>query len=268
MIRDKLGLWSGFTDAPGTGLPSTHQLIPVDTTILDTDRMDPAVNAQNNVGDCWLIATLNALMESPSGDQLLRDNVRWDPVAQGYWVTLYKPVNGLPEEFLVTEVIDGGATADGVQGIVSLYEAAVYQMSGWSGLEGKMPWDGPAIIQGKIAQNWTGLVLPISDNAAETGGSADGGVTLATTIPLMWGDHFPAQVVDSNGGQVWIEVPANHVMEVVDIRLDGMIGLRNPWGFWRIAGNTPGSVSGVVYMTPETFDDTFIAHTSTEWTLP
>ncbi len=267
-VRGKLGLWSGFTSGPGKGLPSNKHLVGVNPGILNTDPMDPALNQQRQVGDCWLVATLNAVMETAEGDQFIRDHVRWDPKAQGYWVTLYLPGYHVSKEFLVTEVIDEGAQADGRQGIVSIYEAAAYQAYGWSFLEGRMPWEGPAVILGDSTQTWTGAVLPIADNAAETGGSADGGVTLATTAPeqIAGGLYIPTQVVDASGNQVQIEVPANHVMEVVDIRPDGMIGIRNPWGCWLDLNHQ--YVRGVVYVTPEVFDQTFLAHTSTEWTMP
>ncbi len=272
VVDHESGLWPGFTDRPGEGLPSDMTLVPVDPGILATDPMDAGRNRQRGVGDCWLVATVNGLMESAQGDQFLQQNIRWDPVRQGYWVTLYEDGSGT--EYLVTEVIDEGARADGKQGIVSLYEAAVYQAHGWSGLQGNMPWDGPSIIAGEDAHTYIGRLIQISDNTAETGGSTDGEVTLVATSPRLAGlfsdgyAHYPADVTDASGNPVKIKVPDNHVMEVVEILPDGRIGIRNPWGFWERADGSTSSVYGVVYMTPTEFDWIFLAMTSTKEVWP
>jgi hypothetical protein len=81
----------------------------VERGILDADRFDPDENEQHGVGDCWLIGVLNGLMETSEGDQLLRDNVRWDEANGCYWVRLYDS-DGRGEWIEVDQVINGGAT--------------------------------------------------------------------------------------------------------------------------------------------------------------
>ncbi len=69
--------------------------------------------------------------------------------------------------------------------------------------------------------------------------------------------------VDTQGQTRHIQMPFDHVMTVVDIRQDGLIGVRNPWGYWNKLDGSDIKISGVVYMTPEAFDDLFSAEVDT-----
>ncbi|MDR1264944.1 MAG: hypothetical protein LBK42_05100 [Propionibacteriaceae bacterium] len=266
-------------------LPNRFNLINVPPDILDTDPFDPDHNEQNYVGDCWLISTLNGVMETDAGDQRLRDAIRWGEAEHGYWVTLY--VAGQPKEFLVTQVIAEGAAVDGKPGVVSLYEAAVLQAGGFNNLESQMPWVGPAVVDDQatdfhigtrfmresglgigrlggslpgVIGEVLGLVGPmVSDDAIASGGSADGTIAIASTVtPEILGGpnkEVPATRYPS-GVTKPVRIAASHAYEVVDIK-DGLIGLRNPHG----PGNQLDG-GGVFYLTPEDFDAIFWEQTN------
>jgi hypothetical protein len=199
-------------------------------------------------------------MENEEGRQFLRDHVRWDPEAGGYWVTVYD--KGEPQTVLVTEVIKEGTMTDGKPGIVSPYETAILDVFGWDEVRGKFPWVGPARVVGADSDTSVKIFSDIATAAEESGGSIDGGVTLAATLPNPFGEYWDAGVADADGNSITIQVPENHVLEVVEIRPDGMIGIRNPWGYWRVSG-AGESVSGVVYLTLEEFNGTFMSVTVT-----
>lgn len=243
------------------GLPSDKTLSNVRPDILTTDPFDPSLNRQRGIGDCWLVSTINALMETEEGRQLLRDNVRWDPSAGGYQVTVYDD-SGDPVTVLVTQIIDQGATVNGQPGIVALYEAAVMLNGGWGGLEGRLPWLGPTRIAGQDSNTYVHIIASISDNAVESGGSANGGISLASTRPRFPFGNPPQVAVthDPNlpGLPDTVTILFNHVYEVVDIQ-NGMIGLRNPWG-----PKNSHDGGGVFYVTQQDFDNLFFGQTQTD----
>lgn len=251
----------------GQGLPSDKRLVNVPPDILQTDTMTPDQNQQGQVGDCWLISTLDAKMESEEGRQQLKDSIQWDPDKQGYWVTLYE--NGKPVKELVTQIISDGATANGKPGIVSLYESAIFQKYGWDALDGN--WMSYALdkISNQSSYDYvhTMFGFDISDDAMQSGGSADGGVTTASTPGDFSGKDTKvvSAVLDPNSPDqtVKVEIVANHAYEVVDVK-NGMIGIRNPWGHNDLNGG--GTTNGVVYVNPSTFDSIFSKVTQTEFT--
>ncbi len=258
----------------GTSLSSDLTLMAVPPGILDHDPLDPGQTSQGYVGDCWLVATVNALMETQAGRDYLKGNIKWDEDKHGYQVTIYQ--DGQPVTTLVTQIIKEGVQTNERPGVVSLYEAAVYQVVGWDELKGRAPWVGPQVLQDKDPDFHLGVILKASDDAVASGGSADGGISLVATLPRVGDflpqvsdflhkprDYWPAHVTDASGQEIDIQVPSDHVMTVVDIRQDGLIGVRNPWGYWRQLNHPGDRVGGVVYMTPETFDDLFSAEVDT-----
>jgi hypothetical protein len=276
-------LIDSITDLVKWDLPYGFNLINVPPDILDTDPFDPDHNKQRYVGDCWLISTLNGVMETDVGDQRLRDAIRWDDAEHGYWVTLY--VVGQPMEVLVTQVIAEGATVDGRPGVVSLYEAAVLQAGGFNNLVSQMPWVGPAVVDDQATDFHIGTgfmrdsadrngligaggILPgliaagvgpkVSDDAIASGGSADGSIAIASTVTpeILGGPNKKVTVTRPSGVTDHVLIAASHAYEVVDIK-DGLIGLRNPHG-----PNNKLDGGGVFYLTPEDFDAIFWEQTN------
>lgn len=246
----------------GDDLPDGVRLVPVVPGILDDDPSDPGRNAQRALGDCWLIATIDALMETADGRTRLRAGIRWDAAARGYRVRLHDRM-GRPRIVLVTRVLQGCAGLDdGGQGIVSLYEAAAYALYGWNGARSHLPSFGVRALTNTRTFTRVRLAGRISHAAVKSGGSAGGGVCLAGTRPLWpWEAKriVPARRMPS-GGTFEVSVEPDHVYEIVDIR-GGLIGLRNPWG----PGNTADG-GGVFYVTRGVFDAAFFGVTGTKVT--
>lgn len=61
---------------------------------------------QQAIGDCFLLATLQAYSQSEDGQQLLRDNIRLNDARDGFIVTLYD--NGQPVDVNVTDYYTNG----------------------------------------------------------------------------------------------------------------------------------------------------------------
>lgn len=61
---------------------------------------------QQAIGDCLLLATLQAYSQSEDGRQLLRDNIRLNDARDGFIVTLYD--NGQPVDVNVTDYYTNG----------------------------------------------------------------------------------------------------------------------------------------------------------------
>jgi hypothetical protein len=221
----------------------TADFKPVDPNILQTDSFDPNDNAQGRIGDCGLVAALNALMRTDAGDEILRSGIVWDEAQQGYVVTLYR--DGVPVPVLVTEVIDrisGGG--GGVGDVVALYEAAILKEFGPDVLEGTGSDIFFRMVTGRDTYTqWDGGNSDgVVDDVKHLGGSSgDHAVVAATEYDYPGGkDRYSASVTwdppPTNGDTpAEIEIFACHAYEVVDAR-DGRIGLYNPHGgggvFW------------------------------------
>ena len=92
--------------------------------------------AQGSIGDCYYLASLMAVMNSPEGQALLADGIRphynQDGTIDGYIVTVYdKPgffSSGSSTEVLVRDTYANGARSSGSAGVISLYEKAFSQL--------------------------------------------------------------------------------------------------------------------------------------------
>lgn len=229
----------GLTWPPdGWPPPQSLQTVPLSSTILDTATFDPLTVNQGQIGDCYLLASLMALMQTDEGDQLLRDNITWDPALNGYWVTLYD--DGDPVRYFVDRAQAGGARQDGAAGIASIYEAAMKEHLTFGDLtNGGWPVDTFPIITGHDADELThdpggdeawdtdALRDKLDDGeqlVASTGSvDSDGAVQITVNRPDASGALQP-ETVDLHGP---------HSYAVAGVEPDGSVWVMNPWG----AGN-------------------------------
>jgi len=263
------GAWP-WSAPPMSSPPST----PVTQAMADGDPLVPGENAQHGIGDCWLISAFNAQMETEAGRAALRDGVRWNSDTQTYWVRLYE--GGQEVWVNVANVFPDGmvTTANGAPGLMALYEAAVYERYGWDYLYGNSSAAGIMGITGESSQVYVRVDLglfnaKISDDAIQSGGSADGGASLANTPGSYHGQDtitVPATPdPGSSGPMPDVTIHADHVYEVVDSK-NGMIGLRNPWGTGNGADKDAQNAAGVFYISQADFDRAFSGETQTEFT--
>lgn len=206
--------------------------------VLSEGSTDQADVRQNGIGSCYLLSTLMGFMRTDEGDRLLHENVRWDELRGGYWVTLY--VDGKPTEVFVDGVYDGGVRQPaGSVGLASVYEAAVGIHLGYADLDdGGYPEDAMELVTGEDARAYTtdDTWWPWDD---EFGGSRediagrldDGAAVTADTGGRPDVDDLQVQV-ERGGALVDIEVDVvgGHAYMVERIDDDGGVWVRNPWG--------------------------------------
>ncbi|UJP39831.1 hypothetical protein [Cellulomonas palmilytica] len=228
--------------ALGTGADAIAELSAAaraDTAVPDdvlTGSADQADVRQQQIGSCYLLSSLMGYMRTDAGDALLRGNVRWDELRQGYWVTLY--VDGRPKEDFVDGVYDGGVRQPaGTVGLVSLYEAALGAELGFADLDdGGYPRDAMEMITGHAGTEYTtsdtwwpwddefdGSRDDIADRlqrgaavTADTGGRPDvedltveverGGTVVETQVDVVGGHAYMVERIDDDGG-VWVRNP-------------------------------------------------------------
>lgn len=75
---------------------------------------------QTLIGDCFLLAALQAYSQTPEGQQHLRDHVRWDEDKQAFVVTLYD--HGRPVDVEVRDTYTNGNR--GQTSMIDIYERA------------------------------------------------------------------------------------------------------------------------------------------------
>jgi len=206
--------------------------------MLDKGSWDQADVRQQGIGSCYLLSSLMGFMRTDDGDALLRRNVRWDALKQGYWVTLY--VDGKPTEVFVDGVYDGGVRQPaGTVGLVSVYEAALGIHLGYADLDdGGYPEDAMEMITGRDASSYTtdDTWWPWDD---EFGGNresiaerlADGAAVTADTGGRPDVDDVTVQVRrDGELTDIEVDVVGGHAYMVERIDDDGGVWVRNPWG--------------------------------------
>jgi hypothetical protein len=259
----------------------------LDPSIAQDDPLMPGENAQGNYGDCYLLSQINALMETPEGRKQLRDGVRWDPSINGYDVHIH--VYGVWEWVQVTSVASGGVRMsdrdgdghpDGIGngsgiGIAALYEAAVIQKLG---IIGYLPGTGYTTMNGGAPNSYINIGDGIADDAVASGGSADGGTSVAATPPSQVWVHgekdengylkMQATPDPSSVPTTQIVIVPNHVYEVVGMKKDAkgrtMIGLRNAWGLNNAADGAADNAAGVFYISQGDFNRAFAEESQTE----
>ncbi len=210
-----------FTNTPPPGVAISGDLLG-DSAFDHLSGVD-----QRDLGTCWLISGVLALMQTDAGDAFLRQNVVWDEGAGGYWVTLYGPEG--PTKYLVKEVFEGyTAQGNGQPSIAALYEAAVAQHMTFGDLEGGYSYEGLALITGQDVER-----LSVTDPSAvsTTAATLAGG---GTAVGGIYDQAFdvPVTVTDSSGQQTstTIDLVAPHAYAIERIDSSGMVWVRNPWG--------------------------------------
>lgn len=246
---------------PGSSDPDLWGTEPFPTDVIQDDPLTPGEIQQHSIGDCWLIAVIMAMMENEEGRQLLRDGVRYDPETQSYQVRLF--ILGVETWVTVTNpVADAATITGGGYGIVSLYEAAILEFFGHGLLENDTSMLAISVIgdeypHGYRRVDFGPIDAKISDDAVASGGSADGGISVALTPDDFNGQSTSCVVAtpdpSAGHGTIPIQILANHAYEVVDIQ-NGMIGLRNPHGQGNPLDGAADNVDGVFYISQEDFD--------------
>ncbi|SDN77581.1 Calpain family cysteine protease [Actinomyces ruminicola] len=117
--------------------------------------------SQGELGDCYLMATLQAYSWTDEGKQVLRENVRWDESKQAFIVTLYD--DGEKVEVEVTDVYTYG---NGQTDLIAVYERAYGKHFGDEAIrDGGQPSEVIKHISGNDSQvvdtiGWKWGVLP------------------------------------------------------------------------------------------------------------
>lgn len=219
---------------------------PVGTSDSDMEAQDVF---QGDAGDCWFLAAIMSMANTPEGRDLLRNNMVWDPVRQGYVVTLYR--NGQPEQYFVDQTYRDGVS--GGKTWVSVYEAALAQyMGSGAGVNGGWGTEGFGILTGQETKmyslNWT---YPADTDIDQMRTTLDNGgvVTLGTGDRLGSDFQVTADVQDAQGN--WhtsetIDVVARHEYSVDHVDSDGNVYVRNPWGPFNVADG-----GGLIKLTPD-----------------
>ncbi|MEV8339297.1 C2 family cysteine protease [Leucobacter sp. NPDC077196] len=240
----------------------------VSDNILDDDAFDPDDVAQGSIGDCFMLSSIVSLLNSDQGDEFIRENVRWDPEREGYWVTLYS--NGEPEEVFVEYVFDNGAKQSDWDwwifggdkpSIAALYEAAIRQEYGYDFIDGGVPAEAMEIITGHPVDviensNYAGLDEGQVDELREV---LDDGGQVVISSPRN-GDH-QITVTDPDGNSREVDVVTSHSYVITRIDPDGSVWMRNPWG----PGNSADG-GGEFRVSPEDVEDLFWRATMTNVT--
>lgn len=245
----------GYTWPPdGWPLERPWDTAPLPPDILDTSTFDPRHVSQGGIGDCYLISTLMTLMRTPEGDALLRQNVRWDPEAGGYWVTLY--VDGKPTPFFVDHAITGGATENDKAGLVTIYEAAMRDYLSYADLhDGGVASDVYPLITGQDASQtkapdggWD--LGDLHDEFADSGYM----VASASEVDSVNAPEMITVQRETPYGTYYtetVEIIGPHAYAVVAVTDEG-VWLMNPHG----AGNRVDG-GGSFLVSPEDFDRLF-----------
>ncbi|WP_158247592.1 C2 family cysteine protease [Actinomyces qiguomingii] len=117
--------------------------------------------SQGELGDCYLMATLQAYSWTDEGKQVLRENVRWDESKQAFIVALYD--DGEKVEVEVTDVYTYG---NGNTDLIAVYERAYGKHFGDEAVrDGGHPDDVISAISGNDSETvrtigWTWNLFP------------------------------------------------------------------------------------------------------------
>lgn len=209
----------------------------VTESIMDDDAFDPDDVSQGSIGNCFMLSSIVSLLNTDEGDDFIRDNVRWDANAEGYWVTLYK--NGQPHDVFVEYVFDNGTRQTDWEwwifsgdkpSIAALYESAIRQEYGYDFIDGGVPAEAMEIITGRPVttvrnDSYVGLSSSQVDGLRDV--LNDGGQVVISS-PRNAGHEITVTAPDGSTRE--IEVVQSHSYAVTRIDADGAVWMRNPWG--------------------------------------
>lgn len=213
--------------------PASLPTVPIPGGLDENSPFDPLDVSQGGIGDCYLLASLMALMQTDEGDQLLRDNLRWDPERGGYWVTLH--VDGKEVVYFVDRAQQGGATENGGPGIASIYENALKQHLKFNDLnDGGWPADALELLTGGDTHVYEDRFLRGWDWGDIRNDVEDGDQLVAATRSGpkagMWPVEAERPGPDGSMQTVKVDIVGSHAYTVVSVEKDGDVVLMNPWG--------------------------------------
>ena len=226
---------------------------------LGDDQFDPDSLRQGAVGDCFLLAEINALLLTDEGKDWLKKQIRWDADAGGYWVTLYE--NGEPVEVFVQGTYAQGV--DGGDGMASLYESAARQRFGWDGVNGGWPADAYEWLTGTKGKAQDPITDDVRQDMSDT--LANGGQVVVASHEGSFGDDkeydLTATRVNPDGTTEEFEarLAAPHAYTVEKVDANGDVWIRNPWG----EGNSYDG-GGVFKVSKADFDAVFWQATTSQ----
>ena len=251
LLRDRLGVLetNAYVDGYYNGNPHRSPLVWGDLTAPPFHAGDP-INIDGDVnqggdGDCWYLATLNAIAVSHPGVLVnnLQRNANGTYTVRFYVDGKWVPVTvmpDLPHEGTSPEPIyaSEGKPGNGASW-AALYEKAFAQLRhGYQGISGGWPTTSMPALLGPDAPVRT--VKPMDIDLASLADKLDHGYPMTAVTPGQDDKHFVDQ------GHT---VVANHVYTVtaVDVAA-GTVTVRNPWGV-----KTEAGVPTVLTLTTEEF---------------
>lgn len=199
---------------------------------------------QGKIGDCYLLAVLEAYARTDEGLKILRDNVRWDESKKAFIVTLYK--DGEKKEIEVNDYYTEG-NGSGTPDLFNVYERAYGKLIGNDDLPDGHSEDAMQDLSGKKAKNlntfggsgflgwpwwdddkytdgqWKQIEEAVDSHQPVTA-SSDGGKTITARVDTN-GDGN----VDDTDAEGRYQIVDGHTYAVIDID-DQYVTLYNPWG--------------------------------------
>ncbi|WP_127841247.1 C2 family cysteine protease [Actinomyces wuliandei] len=216
---------------------------------------------QENIGDCYLLAVLQAYSDTEEGRQALRDQVRWDEAQNAFVVTFHdgdQEVEITVDDFYL---FGNQGTDKGFPSIINIYERAYALYLEQQGrdpedVEGGDPTDPMEALSGEGTQTvstdgwgwgrwgflpyprhynqheytdaeWDTIKEAVEEGRVVVGGTARGDFSDGSTVQATVDTNGNGRIDtgDQEGGfQVW----DSHAYTVVDID-DEYVTLYNPW---------------------------------------
>ena len=249
------------TSGSGGGDLKTSKLNPDDIERIkrqDESGEDWSAVDQQGIGDCFLLATLQAYSNTEKGRQRLRDQIQWNKDKQVFVVTFY--YDGMPVPIEVDDYYtDGAQGKDNPPTLMSIYERAygIYisdhnlDKGGYSGNVmhdiSKAPvetintsepsgflWLGRTEDHKYEDSEWSDIEQASEDNNKVVTASTDEGGVVHGTADTNGDGAINSQ--DSSGNY---RVVKDHVYTVVTVD-DNYVTLYNPWAHNDGEGNPGG----------------------------
>lgn len=229
---------------------------------------------QKSIGDCYLLATLEAYSQTESGQQFLRDHVKWDEEKRAFMVTLYD--DGKEIAIPVTDYYAQGH--QGAPSIISIYERAYGQHFGDEDLhDGGYPADTMKTISnqeservdthggtgwfgwpwwndGKYTESeWEQIEEAVNDGRPVTASTDEGGTIDDERIDA---DTNNDAAFDNNDQGGDYQIVGNHAYTVESID-DKYVTLINPWANNLDSNNANTGDGGRIRITREEYEKYF-----------
>lgn len=253
-LRDALHLEPVNLDDGGSNIGQLRDLTQADITRIlnEIDNPDHTGVVQGAIGDCYLLASLMALMNTPGATRWLEGCLQVhhgkDGKPDGFLVTIYDDpfhrTQDTQHTTLVTSTYLHG-TNGSVPTIVSIFEAAYGQthLGGTrdsfssGGISGGWAEDALEELTGtSAAVERKGVVWGFGEGYGTTQRASiqealtnDQPLAASTVAKLPWQDHDMGADVTIDGQTQTINISRSHVYMVVTADED-TVTLRNPWG--------------------------------------